>query len=175
MANAPTSYRPRNEEHSPTHQVADKAKDMADKAKDLAGNVADKARDMAGNVADKARDLTADSLEKAKDMASSAASAAGNAASNVGHKAEEATAAVGSGMKALASTLHDKGPREGMSGQASRSVAEALDSGGRYLEEHGLQGIGDDLTNLVRRNPLPALLIGIGVGYLLARATAQRS
>lgn len=157
MANASTTYKPRNEEHSPTHQAADKAKEMA------------------GNVADKAKDMTAASMEKAKEMASSAANAAGNAATSVGHKAEEATSAVGSGMKALASTLHDKGPRDGMTGQASRSVAEALESSGRYLEEHGLQGIGDDLTNLVRRNPLPALLIGIGVGYMLARATAQRS
>jgi len=27
------------------------------------------------------------------------------------------------------------------------------------------------MTNLIRRHPLPAILIGIGVGYLLARIT----
>ena len=33
-----------------------------------------------------------------------------------------------------------------------------------------LREIGDDLTNLIRRNPIPALLLGVGVGFLLARA-----
>jgi hypothetical protein len=54
-------------------------------------------------------------------------------------------------------------------------VAGALESSGRYLEEQGLSGIGEDLTNLIRRNPLPAILLGIGLGFLLARATTSRS
>jgi uncharacterized membrane-anchored protein YhcB (DUF1043 family) len=29
----------------------------------------------------------------------------------------------------------------------------------------------DDLTNLIRRNPIPALFVGIGIGFLLARVT----
>jgi hypothetical protein len=33
--------------------------------------------------------------------------------------------------------------------------------------------MGEDLTNLIRRNPLPAVLVGIGIGYLLARATSR--
>jgi len=31
--------------------------------------------------------------------------------------------------------------------------------------------MGDDITNMIRRNPIPALLVGIGIGFLLARAT----
>ena len=27
------------------------------------------------------------------------------------------------------------------------------------------------MTNMIRRNPIPAVLIGIGIGFLLARAT----
>jgi hypothetical protein len=50
-------------------------------------------------------------------------------------------------------------------------VASALDSTGHYLEEQGLSGMAEDLTNLIRRNPIPALLIGVGLGYLLARMT----
>ena len=34
-----------------------------------------------------------------------------------------------------------------------------------------LSGIGEDLTGMIRRNPVPALLIGIGLGFLIARAT----
>ena len=35
--------------------------------------------------------------------------------------------------------------------------------------------MADDLTDLIRRNPIPALLVGVGVGFLLARATTSRS
>jgi hypothetical protein len=49
-------------------------------------------------------------------------------------------------------------------------VADTLETGGRYLQEHGLSGIGDDFSNLIRRNPIPAVLVGIGVGFLLARS-----
>jgi hypothetical protein len=74
-------------------------------------------------------------------------------------------------MKSLAGTIRDNAPRSGVLGDVSGSVASSLESGGRYLEEHGLSGMGKDMTEMIRRNPLPALLVGIGLGYLLARAT----
>ena len=35
--------------------------------------------------------------------------------------------------------------------------------------------IANDVTNLIKRNPIPALFVGIGVGFLLARACTPRS
>jgi hypothetical protein len=35
--------------------------------------------------------------------------------------------------------------------------------------------MADDLTNLVRNHPLPAILLGIGLGFMLARLTSSRS
>jgi hypothetical protein len=96
-------------------------------------------------------------------------------ASNVGHRADEAAAAVGGGMKSLAGTIRENTPQGGMFRSASGTVADTLEDSGRYLQEHGLSGLGRDLTNIVRRNPLPALLIGIGLGYLIAQATRTRS
>jgi hypothetical protein len=119
------------------------------KAQDAASNVMDKAKQVAGNVADKAKDV----------------------ASAVGDKAESATQAVGSGMQSLAGTIRDKAPHGGFIGGAASGVAGALDSSGRYLEEQGLSGMAEDLTNLIRRNPIPALLAGVGLGFLLARMT----
>jgi hypothetical protein len=112
-------------------------------------------------------------LETARDYASQAGKKAGEAASYVGQKAEDAASAVGTGMKSLAGTIRESAPREGMLGSAGSAVASTLESGGRYLEEHGLSGIGEDLTEVIRRNPIPALLIGIGVGFLIARATRR--
>lgn len=119
----------------------------------------------------KARETASAVMDKAKDAASSAARGAGELASAAGERAESATSSVGGGMKSLAGTLRENLPREGMLGTAGRGVADSLESGGRYLEQEGLGGMVDDLSALIRRNPLPSLLVGIGLGFLLARMT----
>jgi hypothetical protein len=58
-----------------------------------------------------------------------------------------------------------------MLGSATSGVADALESGGRYLEEQGLSGLADDFTGTIKRNPIPAMLVAVAVGFLLARAT----
>lgn len=131
----------------------------------------EKAKDAASSVMDKAKDAASSVAQTAGNAASSVAQTAGNVASTVGEKAEDAVHAVGGEMKSLAGTIREKGPHGGMLGSASSAVASTLESGGRYLEEEGLSGMGKDVTNLIRRNPLPAVLIGIGIGFLLARAT----
>jgi hypothetical protein len=107
--------------------------------------------------------------ETAKEFASGIGEKAKEAASAVGQKADDAVAAVGGGMRSLAETIREKSPHEGMLGRASSSVAGTLDTGGRYLQDEGLSGMAEDVTNLIRRNPIPAMLIGVGLGFLLAR------
>ena len=89
--------------------------------------------------------------------------------SGIGGKAEYAAAAVGAGMESLGETIRQHTPNAGMLGNASHAVSDRLESGGHYLEEKGLKGIGEDLTNMIRSNPVPALLVGIGFGFLLAK------
>lgn len=116
--------------------------------------------------------------EKAKETASSMTSKAGEVASSaataVGEKAQQGVAAVGSGMQSLAGTIREHVPESGVLGSASSRVARGLESGGRYLEEEGLSGMAEDFTALVRKNPIPAVLISLGIGFLLAR-TFNRS
>lgn len=130
----------------------------------------EKAKDLASSVAHTAGQAASGVTQKAKDMASSATHTASDVASNISHKAEEATSNVGSGMRSLAGTLRENMPQEGMMGSAGSAVADTLERGGRYLQEEGLEGVGEELTNLIRRNPIPALLVGIGVGFLIARS-----
>jgi hypothetical protein len=144
---------------------------FGEKAKDTAGAYADKAKDVAENMADSARETAVGVADKAREMASNVGQRAGEMASNVGHKAEDATAAVGSGMQSLAGSIRENLPNSGVLGSASKSLAGTLESGGRYLQDEGLEGVANDLTNLIRRNPIPALFVGIGIGYLLARST----
>jgi len=129
------------------------------------------------SAAESVKDTAKDTANKAgsfvKDAASTVAHKTEDAASYVAHKAEDATTAVGRNMESLASTIRSNTPHEGMLGTAGSAVADTLESCGRELEEHGLSGIADDITNTVRRHPVPAILIGIGLGFLLARTFAK--
>jgi len=125
------------------------------------------------DVMEKAKDAGTSAMDRAKDIAGTAADKAKDAASTVGRSAEDATHAVGRGMESLADTVRQNLPREGVIGSAASTVASGLETGGRYLEKEGLQGMADDLTGLIRRNPIPALFVGIGLGFLLARLTTS--
>jgi hypothetical protein len=140
--------------------TASNKKDLGQAAHETAGNVADKAKQAAGAVADKAKDAAGYVADKAKDLGQYAAKTADNAA-----------ASVGDGMKSVAQTIKQGGPQEGMLGKATETVASTVESAGKYLSEQGVTGAAEDLTNLIRRNPIPAILLGIGIGILIARAT----
>jgi hypothetical protein len=137
----------------------------------MASDVKQRAQETASHMADKAREAASSLTDKARDTASSVARTASNVASNLGERADDATSSVGGGMKSLAGTLREKAPHGGMMGTAASGVADALETGGRYLQEHGLGDIGHDVVNLIRRNPIPAVLVGFGIGFLFARAT----
>ena len=124
----------------------------------------DRAKDAASNVTDKAREVASSVMDRAKD-----------AASNLGQKAQGGLESVGSGLTSAAGTIRENLPEEGMLHNVGTRVAEGLESGGRYIREEGFSGMADDLTDLIRRNPIPALLVGVGVGFLLARATTRHS
>lgn len=113
--------------------------------------------------------------DKAKDAASNVTRAAGGAASYLGEKAEDATAAVGKRLKAAGDSMDQSEFHEGTLAHASSAVAKTLQETGNYLEREGLHGIANDMTNLIKKNPVPSLLIGVCLGFLFARATVSRS
>jgi hypothetical protein len=96
-------------------------------------------------------------------------------ASEIGQKAEQAVGSVGGEMKALAGTIRSKAPEGGLLGSAASEVAGTLESGGAYLQERNIKGMGEDLTNLIRRYPVQAILVGLGVGFLVGQALRSKS
>lgn len=130
-----------------------------------------------GNKAEQAKEDLKDSKEDLKDSAKHAAEAAkdkaGEVAENAKEKAEGLTNKAGRGVENLGEKIREKGPDEGIMGKATSKVADALETSGEYLQEKGLKGIGEDITDVIRNNPVPAVLIGIGVGFLLAKATGS--
>ena len=139
---------------------------------------AERSPDLAAGVASfvgrKAEDATLYMGHKAEDAASYVGHKADDAASYVGHKTEDAGAAMGSGLRSLGQTVRQRGPEGGMAGDATTAVANSLENSGRYLQEEGIKEMADDVTNLIRRNPIPALLVGVAAGYLVGRALTPR-
>jgi ElaB/YqjD/DUF883 family membrane-anchored ribosome-binding protein len=127
------------------------------------------ARNVAGQAADKAKDIASQAVEKARDAASQVGEMASNVASTAGRKADDYTSAAGSGIKNFGETIREHGPQEGVLGQATKTVASTTREVGRYLEEEGLSGMMEDVTTLIKRNPIPAILVGVGLGVLLGR------
>ena len=141
--------------------------------KGMMGQAMDAASSAATAVKDKAQDVASAVGEKAKDFASNVGERAKEFATGFGDKAEGAVSSVGHGFQSVADTIRSKGPQEGVMGQATSAVAGALGDTGHYLEEQGLSGMADDITKMIRRNPIPAILLGIGVGFMIARMSSR--
>jgi len=139
--------------------VVEKSKEAAAKAKDAASTLVDKSKDAAGAFAG-----------KAKEAAHSLGEMATEAAHVAGRKADELVGDAGAGMKKLGETIAEKAPRQGVLGAASQSFAKSVREGGEYIEHARLSGMAEDLTEIIRRNPFPSILVGIGLGFLLGRA-----
>jgi len=115
---------------------------------------------MASKTANQAREAVGNVAERAKDAASAA-----------GQMADKGAASVGSGMESLGKSLHHNAPSGGMLGSAAHTAADALQKGGRYVREEGVSGMGEDLTETVRNNPMASFLVAVAAGFLLAQVT----
>lgn len=87
--------------------------------------------------------------------------------------AGEAATAVGETMGSLASVIRDNAPHEGTIASAATAVAGGLESASSYLQEKAHENIATDLTAVIRRYPVQSLLVGVGLGYVLARITKE--
>jgi hypothetical protein len=153
---------------------ADKLKQAGSQAvaavQDAAHAAGQKAQEVAHTAADKVRDVAQQAGQKAEDLAHTASEKVKDAAHTAGQKAEDATASLGGTLRSAAEKVRSSTPQEGMIGRASDAVAGALDQSGQYLQEKNLSGMADDLTEMIRRNPIPAVLCGVGVGFLIGRS-----
>ena len=124
-------------------------------------------------------DKAKEAVEKAKatatsvsDLASQAGCAVGamasQAACDLGKRADDFTTSAGTGIQNLGDQLSKNSPQTGMLGAASQAVAASIKDGGTYIHDAKLSGLADDLVQVVRRNPIPAVLIALGLGWLIA-------
>ena len=119
-------------------------------------------------TADKAKEAAASVGELASDAACAVGAMASQAACDVGKKADDLTASAGVGIQEWGNRLSKNAPHAGVLGSASQAVARTVRDGGEYLEGAKLSGLTEDIAQLIRRNPIPAVLIAIGLGWCAA-------
>jgi uncharacterized protein YjbJ (UPF0337 family) len=85
------------------------------------------------------------------------------------NKANEAAKVVGEKIGSMASGIREKAPQEGAVATAATTVVDGLESTSSYLREKKFDHLAEDITGLMRAYPVQSLLLGIGIGYLLAR------
>lgn len=110
-----------------------------------------------GAAMGKAEETATGLTDKAKEAASAVADKAKNLASQVSDRASEMASNLGDSVSQTAN-------------QAMSRVSDTWEAGRNYVQQEGFSGMTDDLTSMIRRNPLPALFIGFGLGFLLARS-----
>src|SRR5260370_35554843 len=138
------------------------AQGLGQMAQNTASNLTQQAKDAASNLGQKAQDAASNLGHKGQDVASSAQ-----------HKTDDALSSMGERVSSLAGTLRSSVPQEGVVGSTAAVVADKLDSTGRYLKEHGVSEIKDDLADIVMGHPIPSLLVVFGVGFLGGKATRR--
>jgi len=134
---------------------------------------ADQAQSAAENLRDKAQDVTSDVRDKAQDVAGDVRDKAQQVGSQVADKADAATTTVGDKMTDVAQTIRQKAPVSGPMADAADTAADTLQRAGTYLQQQDLNDMRADLEGIIRRHPIESLLIGLGIGYLLARSTRR--
>jgi uncharacterized protein YjbJ (UPF0337 family) len=100
----------------------------------------------------------------------SAQGAVSTAATAVADGLESAQGAVSTAATAVADGLESA---QGAISTAATAVAGGVESASSYLQERKFEEMATDLTALIRQYPVPSLLVGVGLGYLLARLTSR--
>ena len=80
------------------------------------------------------------------------------------------TGTVGAKIGSLVDTIRESVPAEGALGSAATAVAERFEKASSYVENYDYKKSLRDVGNIIRRNPIPTVLVGLGIGYLISRA-----
>lgn len=168
-------------DNNPT-RMADQAKQNATQGID---NMADKALQnddpTIQRAAAKAKEIASDLRSKdVSEIAGDAKAQAGELAQTVKDKASElgaqasdqadaALTSTGQTLDKAADTVRQYAP-SGKVGEYAESTAQVLEKSADYLKESNVDDIRMDLEAMIRRRPVESLLVGLGIGFLLARA-----
>ena len=87
---------------------------------------------------------------------------------DIGRKVSNAASEVREGITNFVDGVKQKIPSDAVR-KMSDTAGEVTDQVRGYIEDRGIRGLTDDVTDVIRRYPMPALLCGVLIGVLLAR------
>jgi hypothetical protein len=155
---------------SATFNPSAKGAEALEKAKEAGAAAFDATKEAGAETFGKVKEAGAHVLDKAKEAAGSVGDMALETAAAVGHKADDLTGAAGHEIREFGETIGRKAPHEGIAGKASQAVADTIKGSGQYIEEHKLSGMANDVEQVIKNHPIPALLVCFGIGYCIGRA-----
>ena len=82
----------------------------------------------------------------------------------VNHRVDDVTTSAGQSARDAAERVRDA--------DLTERTADKLESVGDYLERADYDQLVEDMTGVVKRHPIPAVLAGVGIGYLIGRLTS---
>jgi len=166
-----TTYDPTAKHKGGEHmeKVKDAGSDAMQKTKDAGRDLLGKAKETGEDALKKTKEAGSEVMGKARDAVSAVGDMATQTATNVGQKAESLTSSAGHQLRELGDTIAGSLPREGIAGSASQAVADGIRSSGRYLEEAKLSGMAQDMEQVVKNHPIPAMMVCLGIGFCLGR------
>lgn len=133
--------------------------------------------DLNGGQAERAADAARERiLDAADDAAVSAGQAAGRARASADKISGQANDQLNQAMNVAGQQLHSAAQQvrsiapEGPVADLAGRTAEFLERGGSYLQSSDPGTALGDLEQLIRRRPLQALAVGLGIGFLIGRS-----
>ncbi|GKS62754.1 hypothetical protein YTPLAS72_00580 [Nitrospira sp.] len=118
-----------------------------------------KAEDAAQRAGEKARQVSDDISEMAQ---------------RGGEKARHLAERVGDEIADASGKIQDKLRETGKGvGEVVNTVSEKVRSSAQYLEDSSVEDVVEDVAVLVKRYPIHAVLLGVGIGFLLGRGRSR--
>ncbi len=88
--------------------------------------------------------------------------------------ADDATTALGRKLRDVGQSMSQRDSMMGVGSAASFAAGHGLEKAGKYLVNEGFEGTVNDLGEQVKKNPLPFIAVGIGLGFLIGRFLTPR-
>ncbi len=171
-----------------TDQAAQRVERGAQQSRNVGDKMADKIRETGHKAAEKAdqaastvRNQTHRSSEQAEDVAGRLHSTSASDVKEMAQekqrelsaRADETMTSTGQRMTSMAQTIREKAP-QGQAGEFAGHAANALEQSGDYLQHANPDKVRSDLETTIRQHPIQSLLVGAGVGFILARMISRR-
>lgn len=134
---------------------------------DQTGGMKDQAHQKMDDMSHKAGEMT----DKAKGMADEGKHKASEVAGMAQERADQGMDKAADSMDKAAGMLRQRGDEQGGTvGSMAGTAADAMESASSYLHNTDTGQLMDQLETYIRKNPTQSLLIGAGVGFILAKA-----